>query len=1559
MKIIRSATKVFFFVALFGFFTLLPYQAAQAVIQKMSLSDTNSCAVHNNGKVYCWGSNGDGQTGNNNPPNSVLGPYANSARPIYVAGSVSRPLDNVIQVAVSKGGYTEVLINRSSPCDFTNQNSSHTCALTNEGGQNYIYCWGRSVHGSLGEGSTNMSSSYARRVDQSGMGTSIKEIATGGDFTCAVTTAGDVWCWGSNEYGQLGNGTTTHSARPVRVKITDGPPVQYRGSIQSITAGRYHACGLITTGAVVCWGKNNFGQLGNRNTANVYYAGLDALVYNSYDASAWPLLNISSIDAGGYSTCAIDFGNTAWCWGANHKGQLGIANNVPSTSNIALQVANSFSGTTYLPNVRQISAGGGVHRQSNTDGALCGTESISDQHTCAVDSSNRAFCWGYDYYRQLGNHWPSTVEPGKVYQDYWSRPLQLDASATTNFPSNVSQVFAGEEYSCLVNVNGEVYCWGRNLYSVLGTGSSNPFYIPFPQKITINNFNLFSECGDGTRAAPVEECDDGDLDSNDGCDSACQLEDGFSCTTAVPNICTTVCGDGIIRGTEQCDILNRTTNTALCDMATTAGTQRCTDAVCGDGYTNSARSETCDSNGLQSSTCDYYVYPVTSIMHASSCTSAACGDGYVNTTLGETCDDGNTTPNDGCDAACHRQAGYTCTTVDAVTINDCNHPICGDGLRVGTELTTPNYCDDGNTRNDDGCSSTCTIELGFSCGGIPYTCTPICADGRTVGIEATTPNFCEHSAVCPGNTACGTNSISCDLNADANAQRCTFRACNDGYINRSLRADGITPIEDCEEFTGMATPINTATCDWNGGTGDQSCTTRMCGDGYINTVRGTGVIPAETCDYTNMRNPDGTGQDRADCDWDTGIGSQSCTARLCGDGYINATAGTGGIPPETCDFAGMTGDRADCDWNGGIGSQSCTAPLCGDGYHNAVAGEACDTGAINTRDCDSDANSAALGQRCTLAMCGDGYINGARNETCDFVGMTSDRADCDWAGGSDTTNTCTAATCGDSYRNAVAGEACDNGNTNSLTCDSAPDANSGSLTQRCTLPVCGDGYENNSLRADGTELEMCDDRNTVTEECPYGLEQCPICNATCRTIDGETDFCDDGVIDTYAGETCDEGRALNGQPLHCNATCTGQTIAGCGNGVPETGEDCDDGNTAIGHCAYGATSCSECNTTCSGRVPGITSYCGDRTLDGANEACEDGNTANGDGCDSDCEVESGFGCTLNTTTNLSVCFFHCGNGRTEDGVIAPGETGPESNFGENCDYGIPDKVPAALGPGGLYNGQRCSNTQYGGTCNWCSADCRQQTSSGRFCRDGTVDVDRPGTPELCDDGNNTDSDGCTNGCLISEGYTCTGTHSVCTTRCGDGRKALGTENCTNCPEDFGACTIARPKISTQHESGLFGSLFERIKSVIVKPEPRVTIPGLNFTEPKTTIQLPTTGDAKTYEPDVRTPIQIGNEYHHITVQLGTNDSIRFTLESCPNYGVLVPGKAQEVDTDCDGTPNALIEFKGVKNGKLEISTTLLKTRESANAQTPTSPDIDTVYEYLITIIQIFSRIMYI
>lgn len=242
----------------------------------ISAGGQHTCALDSGGQAYCWGYNFYGQIGNNSSafassPTAVQQPSGVTFAAIQAGDKHTCALDGAGQAycwgyggdgAVGNnsvlGSRVPVAVQQPSGVTFASiaTEYNHACGV-DSGGQ--AYCWGLNGNGQLGD-STVVNRTVPVAVLQSGL--TFASVTTGLNLTCARNSSGQAYCWGSNQYGQLGNGTTTSSRIPVAVSQPSGV------TFPLVTAGSSQACGLDTGGQTWCWGRNNFGQLGDNSSTN-------------------------------------------------------------------------------------------------------------------------------------------------------------------------------------------------------------------------------------------------------------------------------------------------------------------------------------------------------------------------------------------------------------------------------------------------------------------------------------------------------------------------------------------------------------------------------------------------------------------------------------------------------------------------------------------------------------------------------------------------------------------------------------------------------------------------------------------------------------------------------------------------------------------------------------------------------------------------------------------------------------------------------------------------------------------------------------------------------------------------------------------------------------------------------------------------------------------------------------------------------------------------------------------------------------------------------------------
>jgi len=298
------------------------------------------------------------------------------------------------------------------------------------------YCWGDNGEGQLGDGTTTDRPILDVVRDPSGAGplTGIRLVVAGERHTCALRSDTTVLCWGRNDKGQLGDGTTTDSLTPVAVVDVGGA-----GTLSGVThlsAGAKHTCAVRSDGTVVCWGLNDKGQLGDATTTD--HASPVVVV----DVSGTGTLGmIRHVGLGSQHSCAVSNVDQVLCWGSNNSGQLGDLSTV--SRSVPAHVVG-IGGVGGLSGVRWVD--GGV------------------EHTCVSTRSDTVACWGRNDRGQVGDG--TTVSPQ-------TSPREVVAPSGTGVLSSIAAVAAGREHSCGFRRDANTaFCWGRNDKGQLGTGGS-------------------------------------------------------------------------------------------------------------------------------------------------------------------------------------------------------------------------------------------------------------------------------------------------------------------------------------------------------------------------------------------------------------------------------------------------------------------------------------------------------------------------------------------------------------------------------------------------------------------------------------------------------------------------------------------------------------------------------------------------------------------------------------------------------------------------------------------------------------------------------------------------------------------------------------------------------------------------------------------------------------------------------------------------------------------------------------------------------------------------------
>ncbi len=284
------------------------------------------------------------------------------------------------------------------------------CGRTTAGA---AYCWGDNEYGSLGNGSTT---STATPTAVASSGQVWAQLVGGSYFNCGRTTANVAWCWGDDYYGELGDGGSV---------IEHDSPIMVAGGLQftqlstsGVDGDGYTVCGLTSDGSAYCWGYNGYGEFGDGTTTD---ENVPTAVAGGH--------HFASIAAGAYHTCGVLLGGAGtMCWGYNGYGELGDGTTMDQLTPVMVQTSLTFV---------QVTAG--------------------YETSCGLTATGAAYCWGSGDYGEIGNgayddsNDPTAVAGGHVF----------------------AQLTSGDEFTCGATTGGLVYCWGDNSYGQLGNDIDN------------------------------------------------------------------------------------------------------------------------------------------------------------------------------------------------------------------------------------------------------------------------------------------------------------------------------------------------------------------------------------------------------------------------------------------------------------------------------------------------------------------------------------------------------------------------------------------------------------------------------------------------------------------------------------------------------------------------------------------------------------------------------------------------------------------------------------------------------------------------------------------------------------------------------------------------------------------------------------------------------------------------------------------------------------------------------------------------------------------------------
>lgn len=353
--------------------------------RSVAAGSMHACDLASGGIAWCWGLNGaEGRIGA-----VQLGNESMSSTPVKVPGNLR------FKQLVSFG--------------------RHSCGLTNAGA---AYCWGYNGWGALG---ANFGGSQSFTPMAVAGGHIFSALTAGSDHACGITAFNGVaYCWGNNDWRQLGTGTSATASAPVAVNSNN--------AFQAIAAGSAFSCGVTMAGAAYCWGANSIGQVGDGGPIN--YG-------NVFVATPQPVSGgrvFRAVAVGNQYACGLTTANQAYCWGSNN-GKLGNgAGGNDSSTPVAVSGGFTFA-----------------------------TLSVGNGHACAVTLTDEAYCWGSNAYGQLGN----AIQNGSTTPVRAGGSLKLVEVAA----AGIGTGSAG--HTCAISADRlTAYCWGRNDVGQLGNGAT-------------------------------------------------------------------------------------------------------------------------------------------------------------------------------------------------------------------------------------------------------------------------------------------------------------------------------------------------------------------------------------------------------------------------------------------------------------------------------------------------------------------------------------------------------------------------------------------------------------------------------------------------------------------------------------------------------------------------------------------------------------------------------------------------------------------------------------------------------------------------------------------------------------------------------------------------------------------------------------------------------------------------------------------------------------------------------------------------------------------------------
>jgi alpha-tubulin suppressor-like RCC1 family protein len=303
---------------------------------------------------------------------------------------------------------------------------SHSCGIRSAGA---LWCWGDNSSGQLGNGTAATLDEFGYPLDSPvelapvrvGTASDWVALGIGGSHSCGIRSAGELWCWGDNTFGQLDGTAGGSPPTPARVGTAS--------DWTAVSSGPLHSCGIRGDRTRQCWGDGKIGQLGDGTTVFAYSP------VPTGGTTTW-----TRVSVGKYHLCGIRADGSLWCWGRNDTGELGDGSTDSRTAPVRVGTASDWTA---------VSTGWG--------------------YSCGTRAEGSLWCWGDNYSGQLGDGSTVPVDENGFSEGFLIEPAPVRVGAASDWTA----VSAGDSHTCGIRSGGALWCWGNNGSGQLGDGSTD------------------------------------------------------------------------------------------------------------------------------------------------------------------------------------------------------------------------------------------------------------------------------------------------------------------------------------------------------------------------------------------------------------------------------------------------------------------------------------------------------------------------------------------------------------------------------------------------------------------------------------------------------------------------------------------------------------------------------------------------------------------------------------------------------------------------------------------------------------------------------------------------------------------------------------------------------------------------------------------------------------------------------------------------------------------------------------------------------------------------------